>query len=295
MSSSSSSVLSLAARPVTFIYPKLWFNKVPEPVRFVTSAGLGNIIFFYIDIIMYDLVIYPLSIRDFSKDIDNIGWKALHSLLPHQKMIQKNKESISFFISYLIQIIAQHFLNAFFVYGLDSISTKEKYLSSLTVTYSSYFISLVGSTICNLALSRRGMSKNVAFWGTIFGFGLLNFFLLKILIGRQQKKYEHDGKKNDGKSAKGRGIKPAGNRNYYRNNNQNSIRRGAGNAASKRMRGGAQVQVVGSKVEGLNYGKKKIFGPLIDKLVGGAKLVLEGKKNSHMAFVQSIGSVIINE
>ncbi len=135
------SIVSTAVKPITTIYPKLWFSKVPEPARFFASAGLGNIIFFYIDIILYDLVIHPLSLQDFSKKFNsnnnNIGAKILLLLLPPKSVLQKNKESISFFISYLIQILAQHFLNAFFVYGLETISNKDKYMSTLFVTYSS--------------------------------------------------------------------------------------------------------------------------------------------------------------
>ena len=47
---------------------------------------------------------------------------------------------------------------------------------------SSYSVALVGSTIGNALLMKYGMSKNVAFWSTIFGSGILNFFLLKSLI-----------------------------------------------------------------------------------------------------------------
>jgi hypothetical protein len=172
----SPSTISKAFKILSFptigsIYPKLWFDKIPEPARFVTSAGLGNIIFFYIDIVLYDLVIHPLSVYDYDKIIHSSGGsqtitsasstsstatsststsatsatKAVSPiikgivllLLPYKKGLQKNKESISFFISYLIQILAQHFLNAFFVYGLDSIDTKDKYISTLVVTYSS--------------------------------------------------------------------------------------------------------------------------------------------------------------
>ena len=136
-----SKALSVAVRPVTTIYPKLWFNIIPEPVRFMTSSGLGNIIFFYVDIILYDLVIYPLSITNYDKykgnANNNVVAKILLFVLPPQKVLQKNRESISFFLSYLIQIFAQHLLNAFFVYGLQTISTREKYASTLFVTYSS--------------------------------------------------------------------------------------------------------------------------------------------------------------
>lgn len=143
---------------------KLWLDKVPEPIRFMTAAGLGNILFFNIDRAFYQSIVVPLT-------------KDTH------KLFQKNKETISFFFSYLIQVGFQHFLNALLVYGLDTISTLEKYVDTLILSYSSYSLSLIGSTMGNAILISRGVSKNVAFWSTIVTFGMVNFFLLRFLIG----------------------------------------------------------------------------------------------------------------
>ncbi len=147
--------VSLSLRPITAIYPKLWYKIIPEPARFMTAAGFGNIIFFYIDAILYELIIHPLSLCTYNDIIQhkcpewiqddktkiNSLQKAFYRLfsliLPSKPILERNKESISFFLSYLIQILAQHFLNAFFVYGLESISTKERYANTLMLTYSS--------------------------------------------------------------------------------------------------------------------------------------------------------------
>jgi len=141
----------------------MWFRQVPEPARFLAAGSLGNIAFFGIDQALYKLVIVPLT-----KDAP--------------KFYQRNKEAISFFFSYLIQIGFQHFLNALFVYGIETNYTADKYFDTLFLTYSTYSIALVGSTIGNVVLMRKGVPKDVAFWSTVFGFGILNFFLLKYLI-----------------------------------------------------------------------------------------------------------------
>lgn len=77
----------------------------------------------------------------------------------------------------------QHFLNAVLVYGWETISSREKYFATLILSYSSYFVAVTGSTTCNAILLKRGVSKNTAFWATIWGFGVFNYFLLKHLIG----------------------------------------------------------------------------------------------------------------
>ncbi len=146
------SISSSLLRPIAIIYPKLWFKIIPEPARFMTAAGFGNIIFFYIDAIIYELLIHPLSLCNYNDLVtgqcNHIGddlpgailkfaYKVVSLIMPPKKILEKNKESISFFLSYLIQIFAQHFLNAFFVYGLESISSKDKYVNTLLLTYSS--------------------------------------------------------------------------------------------------------------------------------------------------------------
>ena len=97
-----------------------WFTRVPEMARFMTSAGLGNIVFFSVDQSLYENIIQPYC----------AGYGA-------PNFLKQNKESVSFFVSYLIQILAQHFFNAFFVYGLETISTFDRYMATLVLTYSS--------------------------------------------------------------------------------------------------------------------------------------------------------------
>lgn len=276
----------------------------------MTAAGIGNIIFFYIDVILYDMVILPLTILNIDQfklssnnnNNTNLGAKLVSSLLSpqSQSFLQRNKESVSFFISYLIQILAQHFLNAVFVYGLQSIATTERYLSTLAVTYSLYFASLIGSTICNLSLIRYGMSKNIAFWSTIFGFGLCNFFLLRIFIGQ-----DADGKGESSVDAtfKGKGGRKGSQqgrqtgRNTNRTNNSNNTsrvenKRGGKNvnssvtAKARKIRGGYHQQSNNNNNNKLNF-----------KLMKGLNSLLLGETASNdaqkMAFVQSVGSGVV--
>lgn len=95
-----------------------WLENVPEGIRFITAAALGNILFYSIDHTLYQRFLVPFS-----------------SNFP--RVVQRNKESVSFFVSYLLQIVFQHSLNALFVYGYDTIASREKYLKTLIMTYSS--------------------------------------------------------------------------------------------------------------------------------------------------------------
>ena len=104
----------------TTILPKprqeLWFS-LPELVRFLTSANIGNIAFFSIDQTLYKLVMTKIA-----NDLPII--------------LRENKESVCFFVSYLLQIVIQHFLNALLVYGMETIGSREKYFSTLLASYS---------------------------------------------------------------------------------------------------------------------------------------------------------------
>ncbi len=282
-SSSSGAAFSLAVRPLTSIYPKLWFKSIPEPARFMTSAGIGNIIFFYIDVILYDLVIYPLSISDYdTQNANNIVTKTLQSVLPPKRVLQRNRESISFFISYLIQIVAQHLLNAFFVYGLDTISTKDKYLATLAVTYSSYFISLVGSTFCNVFLLRQGMTKNLAFWGTVFGFGCFNFLLLRTLI--RSTKQEDDVATNGNKRQKNHNQSAnssTSNKSNIRAEKKKTVKNNSF-ADRRKLRGGAIT-------------KQHDFCYFILKMISELNSIFASHIDPQMAFVKSIELGINNK
>ena len=111
-------------------------------------------------------------------------------------------------------------------------------------------MSLVGSTICNIALLRKGFSKNIAFWGTVVGFGVFNFFLLKLLIGDQK---SNDDSANEETLSKKNGRNNSKNRkgdDNTRNNNNSKVdnrrkkTRGSearGGAFARRIRGGALI------------------------------------------------------
>ncbi|GFH59791.1 hypothetical protein CTEN210_16267 [Chaetoceros tenuissimus] len=158
--------------------------QIPEPIRFMIAGLFGNVGFFAIDSTIYNTILLPLASRPKASSV-----------------LKRNKETISFFISYLIQVVMQHFLNAIIVYGADTIDTWDKYKETLLLTYSSYSVSLVGSTIGNAVLIQNGIDRNIAFWGTIIGFGFVNFFLLKYLIqGRTEEDKEEELKKNGRKT-----------------------------------------------------------------------------------------------
>ena len=96
---------------------KIWFS-LPQYVRFLASGGIGNIILFIMDESLYTQVIKKLALKE---------------KLPI--ILKKNKESVSFFIAYLGQIVFQHYLHAVLVFGRDTINSREKYLKTLKATY----------------------------------------------------------------------------------------------------------------------------------------------------------------
>ena len=145
------------------LYPQLWFSSVPEPIRFMTAGSIGTLFFFTIDQILYHFILPPL----FNTKLTASAYK----------------DSISFCVAYIIATGFRHYLNAVLVYGLSTISTREKYIKTLFLTYSSYLFSMMGSTIVNAVLLQRGMSEVVSFWVTILGFGVVDFFLLHYLVG----------------------------------------------------------------------------------------------------------------
>jgi len=143
---------------------KLWYDLVPQPFRFVTSGLLGNVVFFLMD---KSFLQFMIQIQD---------------QLP--KLINKHKETISFFISYMGQIIIQHLLHAFLVFGRDSISTTDKYFKTLMASYQTYFGVVLGSTAMNYCLLNiLGVPKDIAFVLTLGGFGLLAYFILERMMG----------------------------------------------------------------------------------------------------------------
>lgn len=141
---------------------RVWFA-LPQFPRFVASGGIGNVILFLMDESFNARVLRPIPDKR----------------LP--KLLRGHRESISFFVAYFFQIVAQHFLHAVLVFGRHTIDTRERYLYSLVACYKTLFGILCGSTLCNALLLKWGVPKAVAFWMTLYGFGLVSYAILRIV------------------------------------------------------------------------------------------------------------------
>jgi hypothetical protein len=92
------------------------FYQWNEVLRFFISGNVGTVIFFALERFVFGLL---------NRHLD---------LLP--VMIVEYKDSVSFFVAYAMQISTQHWLNAFLVYGMQTISTREKYFKTLCFCFS---------------------------------------------------------------------------------------------------------------------------------------------------------------
>ena len=135
-------------------------------IRFGTSGILGNAIFFGLDRILFPVIMNAAS----KLSASNIS-----------KWISQNAASVSFFVAYLLDIAVQHLLNAWLVFGLETINTRQLYLSSLATSYTAYFGTLCGSTILQAFLIQHGVSKADAFWITIALGSIINYIVLTSL------------------------------------------------------------------------------------------------------------------
>jgi hypothetical protein len=140
-----------------------WYN-LPQPFRFFVSANLGNVCFFCCEKAVAQYLRSPLS------DLPDL--------------IQTHRDTVSFFMGYMIHIVAQHYLHAMLVYGPSSINTPRKYRKTLYGMYGTYMTSAVGSTILNGVFLNYGMDKTVAFVTTIMCFALFNYFLVGWVVKR---------------------------------------------------------------------------------------------------------------
>lgn len=137
------------------LYQK-WFT-IPSLARFSVSGNIGTLCFYFIERFIYNWLCQQPSLPAFAQEF---------------------KDSISYFLGYLLQIVSQHLLNALLVYGLDTINTKKKYYSTLLAQFAVYGFSLVGSTILNYALLQTGMDRTKAFFATMILFAFVNYALI---------------------------------------------------------------------------------------------------------------------
>ena len=144
----------------------LWFSLLPPVVRYAASGMLGNLMFFALN------QWWSATIIRKSESLPRLLSKQL------SESIMKNASSISFFTSYLVQIIPQHFLNSLLVFGLEGINSREKYLKSLKNTYKTYFVTLCGSALLNAALLQYKIRDDLSFWISIGLFSVVNYVLV---------------------------------------------------------------------------------------------------------------------
>lgn len=147
-----------------------WFQ-VSSLARFFVSGNLGNICFFFIERFIFLELTRQEGLPDF---------------------VTNYKETVSFFVGYLLQIITQHLLHAILVYGLESINTREKYFKTLLGQFYAYAIALFGSTALNLSLISSGIDKTVAFFSTMVIFACINYYLIGWIVKRALKSAEEE-------------------------------------------------------------------------------------------------------
>lgn len=156
---------------------ELWY-RAPEPFRFGVSGALGTFVFYLLE-------------RFISNGLDQIESLAF---------VVANKDGISFFSSYMLQIVFQHLLHALLVYGLDTINTRQKYLTTLGGQYGAYFGAMIGSTVLNTWLRHHGgMSKDKAFVTTLILFSFVNYFVIGWIVRNSTTDDSGLEKKEDGR------------------------------------------------------------------------------------------------
>mmetsp|Transcript_15154 Transcript_15154/g.27381 ORF Transcript_15154/g.27381 Transcript_15154/m.27381 type:complete len:336 (+) Transcript_15154:62-1069(+) len=150
--------------PETDLYET--FFKLNEPLRFFISGNIGNVIFFYIERLTFS----------FCKRSNNLP-----------AFVKEYMDSVSFFFAYVLQVIPQHWLHAYLVYGMDTIDTRQKYFTTLLGCYSAYMSSLIGSTFLNMFFVKTlGIDKTVSFVLTLWTFAVINYFFISWIVGMQR-------------------------------------------------------------------------------------------------------------
>lgn len=170
--SSAAEALDLASAPVLVSY-RIWYELVPTPVRFFLSGSIGNYLFYCIDERLCPAL---------------ISLKSPSSSVPSSRI-----QTASFFLSYLLSIPLCHFLNALLVYTLPTLlPLKQKYLKSLSKAYAVYAFAVVLTTALNAALQAEpffgGLSKSQAFVASVYGVGVINFFVMGKLMKEKRVK-----------------------------------------------------------------------------------------------------------
>jgi hypothetical protein len=141
-----------------------WFNNVASPIRFFVSGTTGNLFLFRFEQLAYQVL------------------GNANSLPP---IFESHKDSVSFFLGYIILLPTQHLLNALLTFGIDTIDTREKYWKTLIAEVKVYVTALCGSTLLNAILMQMGwMSKTAVFILTLCIFSCFNYIVINVLVHR---------------------------------------------------------------------------------------------------------------
>jgi len=146
-----------------------WLN-LPQIFRFFVAGNLGNLGFFYLEKVIFQLL---SSLLIASTDLYSVVLDA----------IEEYQDGLSFFTAYVVQIVTTHLLYAFLVYGMDTINTYEKYSKTLWGQFKVYGVGLFGATALNsFLIGRGGMDKTWAFWTTTATFAGVNYLLISRVV-----------------------------------------------------------------------------------------------------------------
>jgi hypothetical protein len=97
-------------------------NDIPEIIRFSMSGCLGSILFFILERIIHSML---------------TNWDSWGFYRPSRYIFGfVSNETLSFLMAYFLHVIPQHWIHAVLVYGIQTISTRKKYIQSLMACYS---------------------------------------------------------------------------------------------------------------------------------------------------------------
>ena len=158
------------------IYHGWWFGQVPEIFRFCFTGSLANVFFLWLEHLLFVVAtesptatIVLTSVFDVEED---------------------HAATISYTIAYLLQIVTTHMLNALLVYGLSTVDTFSKYVTTLRRQFYAYSTGMVLSVMLFGYLTSTSrpqwlqwMDRRTALWTTTFIIAGVNY----VVIGKIMK------------------------------------------------------------------------------------------------------------
>lgn len=161
------------------IYTRWWFHGVPQVFRFCFAGSLANLFFLWLEHTLY-------------------VWTTNSAIAPFVlttvfEVEEEHAATISYTAAYLLQIVSTHFLNALLVYGLSTVDTLPKYLTTLRRQFYAYSTGMVLSVMLfgYLTSSTRPewllwMDRRTALWTTTFIIAGINYVVIGKIMNTNQ-------------------------------------------------------------------------------------------------------------